>query len=145
MYQHKWKYRNPIRASVFHTHYPSTIEKLAEEQQKETKVRPLEDYCGRFFNELGNLFLMSPKMVKQLCECPHKVSIILPTFCTTTITTCSLGRATETLSPKRVYIRSLRSACTRSRFCQDRAAILHSAIGRLTKRFRKVRTSRKGK
>ena len=61
-------------------HYPPTIEKLAKEQQKETKVRPLEDYCGRFYNELGNFFLEVSQNGETLRMSPqgfHNSSYIL--------------------------------------------------------------------
>lgn len=39
------------------SHHPSTIDRLARERRKGTKPRPLEEYCGRFYNQLGNLYL----------------------------------------------------------------------------------------
>ncbi len=39
------------------SHHPPTVEQLAREQQKGTKARPLEEYCGRYYNQMGNFYL----------------------------------------------------------------------------------------
>ena len=38
------------------SHYPPIIEKLAKEQQKGTKMRPLEHYCGKILQRTRQLF-----------------------------------------------------------------------------------------
>ncbi|KAI0874086.1 putative D-aminoacylase [Hypoxylon argillaceum] len=39
------------------SHYRPTVEQLAKEQMLRTKHQPLEEYCGRYYNQMGNFFL----------------------------------------------------------------------------------------
>ena len=39
------------------SHHPPTTEKLAAEQERDTPVKPLEEYAGKYFNKAGNFFL----------------------------------------------------------------------------------------
>ncbi|VUC29535.1 unnamed protein product [Clonostachys rosea] len=39
------------------THHQLTIDRLAREQEKETNIKPLDVYCGRYYNKLGDFYL----------------------------------------------------------------------------------------
>jgi hypothetical protein len=39
------------------SHHQPTIERLAREQEKGTKARQFSEYCGRYYNGIGNFFL----------------------------------------------------------------------------------------
>lgn len=53
------------------SHYRPTVEQLAKEQMLGTKHRPLEEYCGRYYNQMGNFFLEISLHESGLKMCPQ--------------------------------------------------------------------------
>jgi hypothetical protein len=60
-----------ITAANALSHHQPTIDRLAAEKEEGTTYLPLEKYCGRYYNKLGNYFLEFPEVDGGLLMAQH--------------------------------------------------------------------------